>query len=192
MVPRLAILPAWIVGGMVLVSGGFSGFLLTMGLILAYSAAVNSLGLALATWVPRLGRAVSLNVTAFVLVSVGWPILMALVSTFVSGGNYRAGYNDWLALSTASPFVGIAQTAALTGDVIDRRFFHNYGYGDYGGPDIAPAAAAFWTLAYSLLSLALVAATLLTFNRCMGRVSDRPRSRPAVPPVSLEPALAPR
>ena len=43
------------------------GFGLLLGLVLAYGAAITSLGLAAATWVRRLGRAVALCVTSYVL-----------------------------------------------------------------------------------------------------------------------------
>ena len=56
-------------------SGYWIGALLLPGLVLAYGAAITSLGLAAATWVRRLGRAVALCVTSYVLFLVGWPIL---------------------------------------------------------------------------------------------------------------------
>ena len=48
--------------------GTWVGYWLFLGLMLAYGAAITSLGLALATWVSRLGRAVALCVTAYVAV----------------------------------------------------------------------------------------------------------------------------
>ena len=62
MVPRLAILPIWVAAGSAMVSDGGVGVILMIGLILAYAAAITSAGLALATWVPRLGRVISINV----------------------------------------------------------------------------------------------------------------------------------
>jgi ABC-type Na+ efflux pump permease subunit len=55
MVPRLAILPIWVAAGAAMVTDGGMGLVLMIGLILAYAAAITSLGLAVATWVPRLG-----------------------------------------------------------------------------------------------------------------------------------------
>ena len=77
LVPRLLIFPMWIVGGLALVSENWLAPLLMLGLILAYAAAITSLGLALATWVPRLGRAVAWSVTAYALAAIG-PVLMAI------------------------------------------------------------------------------------------------------------------
>ena len=58
-------------------AGTWFGYLLLIGSILAYGAVITSLGLAMATRVSRLGRAVALCVTAYVVFSIGWPILVA-------------------------------------------------------------------------------------------------------------------
>lgn len=42
------------------------------------------------------------------------------------------------------------------------------------------AAAILWTLVYALLAVVLLAATLATFNRCLGRVSNHSPSDAAV------------
>ena len=42
--------------------------------MLSYGAAITSVGLALATWVPRLGRAIAINMAIFVLITIGWPV----------------------------------------------------------------------------------------------------------------------
>ncbi len=80
MVPRLAILPIWVASGAAMVSDGGVGLILMIGLILAYAAAITSFGLALATWVPRLGRVVSISVLAYVLIAAGWPAVAASAS----------------------------------------------------------------------------------------------------------------
>ena len=49
---------------------------LIVGQMLSYGAAITSVGLALATWVPRLGRAIAINVAIFVLITIGWPALL--------------------------------------------------------------------------------------------------------------------
>ncbi len=74
-VPWLIPLPAFVAA--MLAWGGDRWFV--VGLIVLYvlsSAALwTSIGIALSTWVPRLGRAVSIGAAAFTLVVVGWPIL---------------------------------------------------------------------------------------------------------------------
>ena len=53
---------------------------LVPALIIAQAAALASLGLALATWIPRAGRAVTWTVTALVASVIGWPVLGFLLS----------------------------------------------------------------------------------------------------------------
>jgi ABC-type transport system involved in multi-copper enzyme maturation permease subunit len=48
---------------------------MVVGELLSYGAAITSLGLFLATWTPRPGRAVGINVAALVLLSAGWLFL---------------------------------------------------------------------------------------------------------------------
>ena len=62
-----------------LVEGGsWMSYLALLGLVLAFGAAIASLGLALATWVSRLGRAVALCITAHIAWMVGWPFVVAV------------------------------------------------------------------------------------------------------------------
>src|SRR3954451_19079348 len=103
MVPRLAILPIWVSAGLAMVSGQGIAFALLVGLILAYAAAITSFGLALATWIPNLSRVVTISVVVYLMVTVGWPILLLGLGEF--GGYYNG--DTWLALSWASPFFGI-------------------------------------------------------------------------------------
>ena len=79
MVPRLAILPIWVAAGAAMITDGGIGLVLMIGLILAYAAAITSLGLAVATWVPRLGRVITVSVMAYVLVAVGWPLVLQVL-----------------------------------------------------------------------------------------------------------------
>ena len=79
MVPRLAILPIWVAAGASMITDGEIGLVLLIGLILAYSAAIISIGLAVATWVPRLGRVVTVSVMAYVLVAAGWPLVLRVL-----------------------------------------------------------------------------------------------------------------
>ena len=54
----------------------FIGLVLMIGLILAYAAAITSLGLAAATWIPRLGRVITVCVVSYLLISLGWPLFL--------------------------------------------------------------------------------------------------------------------
>ena len=72
----VAIWPAATTIFLVLDHGHWSNYLVLLGLVLAYGATITSLGLALATWVSRLGRAIALCVTAYVALVIGWPMLL--------------------------------------------------------------------------------------------------------------------
>ncbi len=81
MVPRMAILPIWVGAALAMVTGDLGAFLLMVGMILACSASVVSLGLLLATWVPRLSRAILLGVLLYVLGSIGLIFIHGLYSS---------------------------------------------------------------------------------------------------------------
>ena len=82
---HLLIWPAVTAGLILTASGRVFAYIGLLGLISAYAAAITSVGLALATWVSRLGRAVALCVAAYVVFSIGWLILI-LVSVMGHGG----------------------------------------------------------------------------------------------------------
>jgi ABC-type transport system involved in multi-copper enzyme maturation permease subunit len=121
-------------------------------LILAQGAAIVSLGLALATWVARLCRAVALTVTTHVLMTVGWLFLgLMLLEDRVFEG-----------MGMASPFFGVGNlTFWLVDSSGPMQRFEVLAWG------------LFWGCIYSLVAAGLVAATLRTFNRCLGRIESR-------------------
>ncbi len=159
-VPRLAILPLWVGIGAAMISQGWDGLILMFGLILAYAAAITSFGLALATWIKRLGRVVVISVVAYVLIAVGWPLIVAVIG--MSNGVPRTDV-DWLLL--ASPFFGIFETT-------ERASWLPGGWW-YGRASWNPLWPLFWIGAYSAAAAILAYATLLTFDRCMGRAVER-------------------
>jgi ABC-type transport system involved in multi-copper enzyme maturation permease subunit len=127
------------------------GVMLMAGLVLAYGAAVTSLGLALATWVAALGRAVALGVTAYVFISVGFPVVVQMIAR-----------NNWgLFLACASPFLGVV---TLTQEMEGVH-----------AVDTVPflVCNVCWMVAYAVVAAGLLWLTLLTFDRRLGRVSDR-------------------
>ena len=77
-VGRVVFWPAVLSARLLFAGGGLFSYLSLIAVILSYGAVITSLGLALATWVSRLGRAVALCVTAYVGFSIGWTILFAL------------------------------------------------------------------------------------------------------------------
>jgi ABC-type transport system involved in multi-copper enzyme maturation permease subunit len=131
---------------------------LMFALMLAYGAAVTSLGLACATWIRRLGRAVAASVVVYALVTAGW---LALVSAVSHGQEFEAP-------AMGSPFFGAGELAFESSSSHRLR---PDGMLECYGP------LAFWIAFYAAAALLLYLAVLGTFNRCLGRVPERARRR---------------
>jgi ABC-type transport system involved in multi-copper enzyme maturation permease subunit len=134
--------------------GRYGGVALVMGLVLAYGAALASLGLALATWFPRGNQAATLGVAAHVLVTVGWAVMIAMLTQGVRG--YRAP-----GLASASPFIAVMFTTLTIQQPPSE-----------GWPDCV-GWVAFWIVIELSAAVVLLAATLATFDRCVGRQRRR-------------------
>ena len=175
-VPPLTVLPVLIAAAMATHTGFALGPALIGGLVVAYGAAITSLGLALATWLPRMGRAIGLTAGLYVVVLIGAvPVGMILFGKGPSGAG--PGF------ASASPFWGVGFSSAMFG-------------GNAGpGHEIGRHAAwlVFWIVAYGLVAFGLLLATLKTFNRCLGRF-DGPAARRGTLPAPRPQArdLAPR
>ncbi|MBX6314208.1 MAG: ABC transporter permease, partial [Isosphaeraceae bacterium] len=168
-VPALTVLPVLLVSAMAL-RGSPEHWLavpLTLGILLAQGAAITSLGLALATWIPRLGRAVGLTVTAYVLVAVGW-LFVVLALWMPRPRSLGEG------LMGATPFFSVGNLTYLT--VEDHDQF----------PEFA-GWVVFWIVVYTAAAVLLLLATLLTFNRALGRMTERAESAPVRPLPKLKP-----
>ena len=128
--------------------------LLIIGLMLAYGVFVTSLGLVLATWARRPGTAVALTVGILVVLSLGLFLVeeLGLVGTD-------------LVFAGGSPFVG--PLIPLLGD-------QNHSTGTSVGWRIWLGA---WMLGYLFAAASLYVATLLTFNRCLGRATGQRNHR---------------
>ena len=153
-VPPLLILPVAVGIALSLSTGHWWGVAVLAALILAYGAAITSLGLALATWIPRMGRAVGLTVGLYVLMSLGW-IPLSLILFGEGPGSDGEG------VAAGSPPMGVGAYSSLLAD--------------QGPPDEfwgQTVWSVFWTIAYGGVALALLLATLGTFNRCLGRIDD--------------------
>jgi ABC-type transport system involved in multi-copper enzyme maturation permease subunit len=157
MVPLLAIMPALVVG-----SGAFHSdwmlcwvSLLMIGYVLVAGAAITSLGIAMAISFSRLGRAVGVTVTVYVLVAAGWLGLVMLVA----GG---AGDRD---LAMGSPFYWAGEMAI---DVTNR-------------PNNAPIGwAILWTITWAVASGELLRFSIGDFERRLGR-TQQPHALLALP-----------
>lgn len=147
MVPALAVLPV-----LVIICSNYSSPLyipyifITLFFVIACGAAITGMGLAMATWYARLARAVAITVSLYVFVAAG--------SLFV--GLWLHSGPDGHGLTMASPFF-LAGTLAAD-------MCHPFNGRDHFG------VALFWTVAYGMAAIALLCATLISFNRCLGRV----------------------
>jgi ABC-type transport system involved in multi-copper enzyme maturation permease subunit len=179
-VPFLLLWPALTTSLVVWESGQWIRYVLLLGLIAAYGACIASLGLALATWVSRLGRAVALCVSVCVLFTFGWIFLVALLFA-------DARYDGFIfSMIMGSPLpgtlFGTITVASAPG-----------GFPNHGVTYIV-IGTFFWTLIHSAVAAILFLATLATFDRCLGRISEtdrpsmtmpRPRKRP-IPELDFE------
>ena len=148
-VPPLTVLPVLIAAALATHTGFALGPVLIGGLVVAYGAAITSLGLALATWLPRMGRAIGLTAGLYVVVLIG-----AIPVGMILFGKGPSGAGDGFA--AASPFWGVGFSSAV--------------FGGTAGPghEIGKQAAwlVFWIVAYGLVAFGLLLATLKTFNGC--------------------------
>ena len=165
-VPVLAVAPALVT----FAGGGRSGWVFIASLLMptyvvAAGAAVTAVGVGLATWCPRLGRAVGLTVAAYVIMTVGWMFLVMAMT-----GPKPYGF----AAIAASPFYGPIVITRLS---------------EPGPHAVETVAVVLWIAAYVAVAAALLTATLATFDRCLGRVTGgRPRPEGRNPrPVELTP-----
>ena len=147
--PLLAILPTFLCAALAYKSGGGPWWAVGMFVyMLCAGAAVTSLGLAMATWFARPGRAVGMTVTLYVLVAVGWLFLMMAL--------FRA-YGEMVGM--ASPFMW---AAAMTFEAA------NLGLGNHRGVGWAIA----WTILAAIFAAKMLDSTLGSFDRRLGRIED--------------------
>ncbi len=139
-------------------SGRWIAYLHFLGLMLAYSAAIVSLGLALATWQSRLGRAVALCVATYVLFSFGWPALFIATNSGRSMDDHVM-----LPLLMGTPFYGtLLGTLGVTG-----------GLRNMSGNDIDIwVGCCLWVLIHGGAAAVLYWATIATFDHCLGRMPE--------------------
>ncbi|MDB5350988.1 MAG: hypothetical protein JWN86_2235 [Planctomycetota bacterium] len=152
-VPLLAVLPVLIAAALATHTGFIIGPVLIGGLIVSYGAAITSLGLALATWLPQMGRVIGLTAGLYLVVLIGAvPVGMSLFGYWAGAG-----------IASASPFWGVGFSSAMIGGTAGP------------GRQIGTHAAwlVFWIVAYCLVAVGLLLATLKTFNRCLGRIEAR-------------------
>jgi ABC-type transport system involved in multi-copper enzyme maturation permease subunit len=155
-IAALALLPTLVALAHAVQSGRWAGVPLVLATVLAQGAAITSLGIALATWFTRIERALIVSVAASVLVTAAWiPFVVILISA-----------NDVsLGLAAASPLLGIGLLTNSIRQASAADWQTRAGW------------CLFWIFAYSTVSLSLLAATVATFDRCVGRTRSRNQGR---------------
>lgn len=167
-VPWLVVLPVLLAGTLTIDHGRWGKVFSLAAEIVAYGAFTTSVGLAVATWVPRLGRAVALSVVINVIMTVGTFFLMIMF--------FANGPPDEM-LFAFSPFGG---PAILTLDAVANRALDRANHEVAAVPFGFLLTFAWENLAvflYLTAAALLYAATLLTFNRCLGRASTHLSAR---------------
>lgn len=148
---------------------------------LVSGALLVSLGVAIATWVPRLGRAVALNVMVFFLIGVGWFFFAELFLRQLLLTTQNGQWIRWVisTLVSLSPIAGPLEAMDCL-----------YDYSRFGRAQmwlasglaitgkLAVAAGLFWL-------------TVWTFDRCLGRMAESRRRAVAASPARwIEPIAA--
>jgi ABC-type transport system involved in multi-copper enzyme maturation permease subunit len=196
-VPRLAILPVWLVVALAMVSGRWVDPLLLVVTIFAPAAAITSLGLALATWIPRPSRAVAVSLLSYVLMTIGSSIFLAVLGFPGPRASFFGTFFGWPVLfwemlAGLNPYWGVRAVTQDAGTLsywnsmfVYQRVFDLAEQAGTAARDLLLGVGAHLAIAAVAL-----AATLLTFDRSLGRVSDRARpARSRRPGASPEGAV---
>jgi hypothetical protein len=144
---------------------------------LASGALLVSLGLLLATWVKRVGRAIVLSVVAFFLLGMVWPTVAEMAYGLVAW-RFRLSPTDWTENYRWVPQI-IGALSPIGGPLLPLNALQwNYGGG-----------ASFWIGVHGLIVFKLAVAalllevTVLVFDRCLSRVSESPHRAVVTPPL---------
>ncbi len=171
-VPLLAVLPTVVLMYNATSDRLIPSIVVTILYILCSGAAVTSVGLAFATWCSRLGRAVALTITLYVFVAVGWLFLGILL-----GG--PGPQNE--SVMMFSTFFGPGEIAFEAGANVPgantSRWTEHLVWG------------VFWSIVHAGGAAVFLVATLLTFNRYLGRVEAGSRfhePEPVLTPVRVK------
>lgn len=143
--------------------------------VFAQGAVVTSVGLALATWIPRLGRAVAVSVSGYVVVSVVW--MMSL----------EMGVAEWCLTCFGFPEEVDNEVSILIalGSVSPNPFGGQFVPGFVLSNSFGVERMVFWLSQTVLLAMTagfaawLLGLTILTFEPCLGRVTARGANGPA-------------
>jgi ABC-type transport system involved in multi-copper enzyme maturation permease subunit len=156
-IPLLGLLPALLAAIVAADHGRYEVCVVFPALVLSSGALVISLALALATWIARLGRVLTVAVMAFLAASIGWFVLIVVLAP---NGPYSHGNLPAYA-AMGSIGLGAGWLCEMTTEVAT-----------WPGADVA---ILFWLTVYTGGAFGLTRLTLRTFDRCLGRMPERQR-----------------
>ena len=159
----LTVLPTIVAAGSdvrhILESGGFSQYTLTrirsngnpyfllMPLMIGcYGAGVVSMGLALAIWIKRSGRAMATSVLIYLLLTIGLLFLDVMLNS---------PQDEFIALGSS------LATAELTSECLEV------------GRENSIPKIMIWCIAYTIAAALISLAACRSFDRCLGRMPDK-------------------
>jgi ABC-type transport system involved in multi-copper enzyme maturation permease subunit len=148
--PPLALLPALIVASLAFRTGRWGLARLEILVILAQGASLTSLGLALATVARRPGQAVILSALFYMLLAVGWLVLVAALAPTGSA----------LGVAVASPLYGAMY---LSAGVAADHYWNGADCWFWG---------TFWLVVHTAAAGGLFIATRARFDRRLGRMPE--------------------
>jgi ABC-type transport system involved in multi-copper enzyme maturation permease subunit len=151
---RLAILPIGLATCLAIRTGHLFSWVLLVALLLSNGAMITSLGLLMATRIPRLSRTVGGTVLIYVLLTVVWPFAIMMISRGADTGS--------TGLVMASPFFGIAfGTFVISGASMPTEL-----------REAIPFWMFFWINAQGIVAAALYRTAVASFDRCLGRMPE--------------------
>ncbi len=137
--------------------GHLDSAVVLLGLILSYCAFWTITGVALAVWISQSTRALVVGVISYLLVTVGMTLFLLAIDRHGDGSEGLAMVSTWF---------GPGQ---LTADL-------RYAYGSTRGDHLA--WAIFWIIVHLGSAALIYLVTVQSFDRCLGRLAERERTRP--------------
>jgi hypothetical protein len=115
-----------------------------------HGALLTSIGLALATWIPRQSLAMAISLSAYVLIAIAWPIVYFCVANRPHPGD-------------AGPALSPMFVAGALADFFTIRSIQFAGF---------LWGAIIWESLVAVASVGLLISTVRSFDRCLGRIPE--------------------
>ena len=155
--------------------------------LLSWGAAFTSLGLLLATWTPRIGRAVGISLAVFLLLSIGWLFLFGAVILPALRvwlyARYKIEGVDLIWMDSGLMAFSPMAAPIVTIQALDIAYAGRWQFW---------SIMAVWCLLAWAFAGAMFWAALRSFDRCLGRMREtsqgdggRRASRLALSPVGV-------